>query len=170
MRNSQTFKVGDQVYYPSKSTKIFTLKEYNAASFPLVINTRTINVTFTVDGREFENSPTPLILHATEENRVKLSGLYGVEFEEVKSKTVADIVKDMFSSGKWKLITYRTVGNTWATLREPPGTKVISESEFNEYDFNNPYIRQGSYFVEILDPCTGKVIVDFVDNEIVLDL
>lgn len=100
-QNSQTFKVGDQVYYPSKSTKIFTLKAYNAASFPLVINTRTINVTFTVDGREFENSPTPLILHATGENRVKLSGLYGVEFEEVKSKTVADIVKDMFSSGKW---------------------------------------------------------------------
>ena len=76
----QTFKV----YYPSVSTSVFTLEDSEDKDYPLFVGAGVYCLHLIEDGRRDVYERVPRILHATEENRVKLSELFGVEFDKVE--------------------------------------------------------------------------------------
>lgn len=79
----QIFNVGDKVYFPAKSTKIYTLKKGMIYKYPFELENT--NVSFTYEGKLFCLDEFPSIFHATYENYKKLSSLYGIQFEEPKN-------------------------------------------------------------------------------------
>lgn len=81
----QTFKAGDRVYFPRKSTKIYTLKEHTSPDYPVKIECLGSMTSFTKDGKEFEFDGLPSIFHATRENYETLGELYNVQFEYPKT-------------------------------------------------------------------------------------
>lgn len=78
----QIFNVGDKVYFPTKSTKIYTLKKGMIYKYPFELENT--NVSFTYEGKLFCLDEFPSIFHATSENCKKLSSLYGIQFEKPK--------------------------------------------------------------------------------------
>lgn len=84
-QNKQTFKAGDKVYYPCKSTKILTLQKHTSFEFPFKVINGNSDMTFTKQGKEYLYDNVPTIFHATKKNCKKLSELYGIQFEEPKS-------------------------------------------------------------------------------------
>ena len=95
------FKVGDLVYYPSCSQKIYELKENpdKDSEYPLVIKQRkhTISI-ITTTGMDYFSNEVPRIFHATLETKKILDQLYGIEFEE-PSKTFFQKMEEHFDKG-----------------------------------------------------------------------
>ena len=91
------FKIGDKVYYPTESNKVFTLEGTGCTvSYPLRCGPRT----FTKDGRYRVSDITPSLYHATPENKAKLEDFYGIPFEPAPSKpTSREIIKAMLARG-----------------------------------------------------------------------
>ena len=91
------FKIGDKVYFPKESNKVFTIEDTECTvSYPLRFGA----ITFTRDGRRHTRDITPSLFHATPENKAKLEALYGVEFETPPVKpTSREIIKAMLARG-----------------------------------------------------------------------
>ena len=91
------FKIGDKVYYPTESNKVFTLEGTGCTvSYPLRCGPRT----FTKDGRYRVSDITPSLYHATPENKAKLEDFYGIPFEPAPSKpTSKEIIQAMLARG-----------------------------------------------------------------------
>lgn len=79
----QTFKVGDKVYYPARSTKIYRLENSMIYEYPFQLEGT--DDSFTYEGKFNSSDELASIFHATFENCKKLSSLYGIEFEEPKN-------------------------------------------------------------------------------------
>ena len=91
------FKIGDKVYFPKESNKVFTIEDTECTvSYPLRFGA----ITFTRDGRRHTRDITPSLFHATPENKAKLEALYGVEFEKPPVKpTSKEIIQAMLARG-----------------------------------------------------------------------
>ena len=91
------FKIGDKVYFPKESNKVFTIEDTECTvSYPLRFGA----ITFTRDGRRHTRDITPSLFHATPENKAKLEALYGVEFETPPVKpTSREIIKATLARG-----------------------------------------------------------------------
>ena len=76
-----TFKAGDKVYFPKKSTKIYTLSKHEKNYIVELVHGGNVK-SFTEHGKEYTSDNYPSIFHATKENCEKLSELYGVHFEK----------------------------------------------------------------------------------------
>lgn len=81
----ETFKAGDRVYFPKKSTKIYTLKEHTSSNYPIKIKYLGSTTSFTKDGKEFEFDGLPSIFHATRDSFETLVELYNVQFAYPKT-------------------------------------------------------------------------------------
>ena len=90
------FKVGDLVYFTSKSNKVLTVKDGINLEYPLTVG----GYHFTCDGKYLGDEPVPSLLHATHKNHALLEQLYGVEFEKPPVKpTSREIVQAMLVRG-----------------------------------------------------------------------
>lgn len=78
----QIFNVGDKVYYPAISTKIYRLKKSMIYEYPFELEGT--DASFTYEGKFNSSDELPSIFHATFENCKKLSSLYHIQFEEPK--------------------------------------------------------------------------------------
>ena len=97
------FKAGDLVYYPSYSSKIYTLKENpnKDSECHLVIKepgSASPIQGFAVTGEKGFHIGVPSIFHATIETKKLLDRLYGIEFEE-PSKTLYQKMEEHFDKG-----------------------------------------------------------------------
>lgn len=76
----QNFKPGDKVYFPAKSTKVLTVQNVNGNPSCLML----VDGYCLMSGGKISNLDcNPSIFHATEENRLILEALYGVEFDKL---------------------------------------------------------------------------------------
>lgn len=78
----QIFNIGDKVYYPARSTKIYRLEKSRIYEYPFEV--KEIDSSFTYEGKLYSCDEFPSIFHATFENCKKLSSLYSIQFEEPK--------------------------------------------------------------------------------------
>ena len=102
---NKKFKVGDLVYYPVQGTQVFQLEGNSNLHYPLTITFYDDDGdegfdTFTLEGFYIKTQKTPLLFHATPENKFKLEGLYNVEFENPPTKlTSHEIIKAKLDKG-----------------------------------------------------------------------
>ena len=82
---NQTFKVGDKVYCPMISNKIFTLTKSPNRLYPLCISFPEYGGIFDEYGKYNISDLNNTLFHVTKENQELLSKLYGIQFEEPKS-------------------------------------------------------------------------------------
>ena len=166
------FKAGDKVYYLGAKPQIYILEDdIDNAMYPLAIEDTLFRATFTRMGLSYITDSLPSIFHATEENRRKLSELYGVEFETPPVKpTSREIIKAKLDSEKlpvpYKEISFKHIINAisdgkivevekfdqmgnpvWATI-----SGIISINELNQLKDNRfrqaiPTINIGGYSV-----------------------
>lgn len=152
-----TFNAGQSVYYPQATNKVLVLKstEKSNSTRPLKVELgvySNLPLTFFSDGRHSEQSVSPVIFHATQENYELLSKLYpNVSFEPPpKRKEPREIIKAMLKSG-WECVP--------CIFTNENGTKqIVIARRFDETNKAIPF-----------DPKTGKTIIDFVDGEVVLE-
>ena len=147
------FKIGDKVYFPKESNKVFTIEDTECTvSYPLRFGA----ITFTRDGRRHTRDITPSLFHATPENKAKLEALYGVEFETPPVKpTSREIIKAMLARGD------KSVCCWVSDSREDPTssyswTFIISA-------FNNVLIDEGGRiwkYATPFNPRTGETITE----------
>lgn len=131
------FKAGDKIYCPKLSNKVLVLRgdTYLAGSYPL----RVVGTTFTIDGKIRGEDNLPLIFHATEENRLALEQLYGVEFEKPPTPPSSrEIIKAMLERGDKNVLCW--VGNTRKEAESGYLWKFITE--YNE-NSDYPYVSEG---------------------------
>lgn len=93
------FKVGDLVYYPSQSLELLKLQQNNIGGslYPLTLDGLGA---FTADGRSCVNNVVKSLFLATEENRILLNSLYGVEFEKPFNKNSSEATIKLLEQGK----------------------------------------------------------------------
>lgn len=81
------FREGDKVYCPMAGTRVYTIHAGDFTLYPLRIVTAgkipdgTNCFYFTHDGTRRPSPATPVVFHATRENKKLLDKLYGVEFD-----------------------------------------------------------------------------------------
>lgn len=87
LEEKQPFKDGDFVYIPRYSTDVFIVHlrghDFNFPFSAKSLKESEVETTFLFDGRHFVGDKLPSVFLATEENRKKLSDLYGVEFDVI---------------------------------------------------------------------------------------
>ena len=158
------FKVGDKVYYPARSTQIYTLDSYDDESYPLVIvGEPSFTASFNHQGRGWDKHPLSSIFHATEENRRKLSELHGVDFEEPPVKpTSREIIQAKLNKSTEPVpcwvsnnpnCTQPTRKNVWAFI-EDVDTDPSSKSPY--FDSADKYWMYATPF----DPHTNEAITE----------
>lgn len=91
MMNKRNFKVGDDVYCPFIGTGVYSLIQCNIAEYPIQIKLGVQFNAFTESGLRVVSDITPAIFLATEENRLTLETLYGVQFEPAPLKGSAKV-------------------------------------------------------------------------------
>lgn len=102
--SNTTFKVGDLVYFPTLSTKVYTLSGTSCGCYIVRVDD---DGTFTKDGKLYDDDNIQRIFHATEENRELLSKLYGVEFEAPPKKlTGSDLTRKLLADGAKYVLCY----------------------------------------------------------------
>ncbi|MFB6349920.1 hypothetical protein ACFBZI_11795 [Moraxella sp. ZJ142] len=98
------FRVGDKVYAPSCSNKVYVLTETNGRKYSL----RACRSDAGTDAgcRAFSHGNMPKLFHATDENCELLSKLYGIEFEKPGPSplTSFEIVRHLLITGKQKFV------------------------------------------------------------------
>lgn len=150
----QEFKVGDKVYYPSKSTKVHALHEKGKEGYALFFNHNNHVYSFKSNGIEWSGEIVPAIFHATPENRELLCKLYGVEFEAPpKPKTPKEVIQAMLDNG-WDSVPCYISDDDEATAIRNGIKSLIDMGSIDSWDFCVPFCNR-----------TGKVIIDFVDGK-----
>lgn len=174
MSNSQKFKAGDRVYYPSRSNKIHELYHNDDSNYPLAIHGSRIATALTLDGTEYTDHAKACVFHATVENHELLTKLYGVEFEEPpKPKTAADVIKAMLADGHKYVICY--VGDYYDDGFEITENEIIQDEELaliSEVTEDEKPFRSKNFYWERaipLDPKSGKKIVDYLNGLPILE-
>lgn len=166
----QEFKAGDKVYCPSEQVQIYTLRANDCGIYPLIIKCDSFIKSFTLYGHRYSGDPMPSILHATPENHELLCKLYGVEFEAPpKPKTPKEVIQAMLDD-EWEyvpLLTPITDDETEEITRLFP--VLVSKSMWQ-----NPKITHEIHALLFqngvpVDPKTGKIIIDYIDGEIVTE-
>ena len=101
MNNEQpTFKAGDEVYCPARSTEIYVLEPVHVQSFGVDFSSQISGLSpFTRDGKIYKKYKNQSIFHATPENKVLLEALYKCDFESPKLKG-SDLTRKLLSEGK----------------------------------------------------------------------
>lgn len=161
-------KVGDRVYCPRYTSRILKVVYSQSSPSKMAIEFGNKLIDTTKDGRFLENQGLVNdIFPATQEWHKRLSDLYlGVFFEQPpKRKEPKEIIKAMFGSNKWYLVNYVVYGN----LNQKPKNKTITKRQFLSMNYDEYFNRYAYCNVEIIDPNTGKTIIDFVDGKIVLE-
>ena len=128
------FKEGDMVYLIGfdclKPRKLLTKLNNDS---PMKFEVEVVNdvfETFTEDGKFLTSNDTPSIVIATEENRLMLNKLLGVEYEPVKL-TGSDLAKKL--------------------LKDKPQTCYLS-------DYSDEHATSNSYVVLIMEYADGRFI------------
>lgn len=104
---SKEFKVGDKVYYLSAKPQIYILEDnIDNEMYPLAIEDTLFRESFTRIGLSYISDSLPSIFHATEENRRKLSELYGVEFEAPPVKPTSKESTGVFNMDNKHIFTF----------------------------------------------------------------
>lgn len=157
--NNVKFNIGDKVYCPTIGNGIYKVKD-------LGINHDDVLVISVGDKQHIpfnDNGVSTItkmivVFHATEENHALLERLYGIEFEKpIVPKKPRDIMFKMFKYG-YKLINYRIQNKTGTK----PKYKIASSNKFQlVFEIDSYFERYSFCNIEIIDPKTGKVIVDF---------
>ena len=147
------FKIGDKVYYPTESNKVFTIEEDEyTIRYPLRLGANT----FTRDGRRHARDITPSLFHATPENHKALEKLYGVEFEKPSVKpTSREIIKAMLARGDKSVCC-------WVSDRSENPTRMHSWA-FITSVFNDVFIAEFGTtwrFATPFNPRTGETITE----------
>lgn len=163
----QEFKAGDKVYCPSEQVQIYTLKAGDCRTYPLVIEGDYSIKSFTLYGQRYSGDPMPSILHATPENHEMLCKLYGVEFEAPpKPKTPKEIIQAMLNSG-WDCVTCYVSDFRTNPSKRDKKTLIKSIDGTRKFPFLDDYCSW--IYATPFDLSTGRVIIDFVDGEIVTE-
>lgn len=151
------FKAGDKVYCPTLGNDIYTLK--NAHADP---NSPNNFILTTSKGGLFENSGRmfadrlPRLFHANKKNHTLLEKLYGVAFEAPPTpKNPKEIIQAMLDDG-WDSVPCILLA-TPEKLRKHLLVGVRDASKVDRGD------------IIPFDPKTGKIIIDYVDGEIVTE-
>lgn len=161
------FKVGDKVYCPIVGTKVYTLTESCTSAAPLLLpvgdDVGTIRIN--VDGTMYSKEAAPSIFRATKENYELLSKLYPeVEFTKPPvPPTPAEVITKMLADG-WAFVSC-FVHNLKSRTTLGSCVALVSGVDDNGYFVVNGYT---CYYAQPFDPRTGKLIVDYVNGEIVL--
>lgn len=161
----QEFKAGDKVYCPSEQVQIYTLRANDCEIYPLIINCDSFIKSFTLYGHRYNGDPFPSIFHATPENHEMLCKLYGVEFEAPpKPKTPKEVIQAMLDDGWVSVSCY--VSNCKGRPNENNfGDLIIS---VNGEKFKSCGVMYWDCASPV-DPRTGKIIIDYIDGEIVTE-
>lgn len=159
------FKVGDLVYCPLLGEKIIRIEHAKDCPKPLVVKNNYVAWFLDCTGNPnyAYNSGMPFIFHATRENYELLSKLYpNVEFEPPRKKP-KEIIKAMLESGQECVPCYTS--ETEKVLKSSYKKELIVGIK------NNYFVSWagGNKFAVPFDPKTGKVIVDYVNGQIVLE-
>lgn len=162
---SKEFKAGDKVYCLMQhcEPKIYTVvvSDFNAVC-PLTIET---NDTFTVEGKLMHYSRMSYLIHATKENYDLLCKLHPNHVWEEPNKPTPPkkVIQSMLDDG-WKYVPC-LVTDTY--LNKNNRIELISDI----YDYaERPFradITAWTYALPF-DPQTGKVIIDYIDGNVVL--
>lgn len=158
------FKAGDKVYYPQLSAEVLTIHKSNSSVYPIHVTEHDFN--FTIEGKYLSGDTAPCLIPATPENHKLLEQLYGVEFEAPPVKpTSKDIIKAMLDDG-WKyvpcLVSDKYIVDCASDLIEYDLImKVLDDS------FKSTLVKW--YHAFPVDPRTGKLIIDYVDGQIVTE-
>lgn len=170
--NKVEFKVGDLVYYPNISNKIGKIVGTSViANDPccLKVDIDETVIFVTKDGKFVVNAPMPVIYHATKENYEWLSATYpSVAFEPPPSKEPKEIIQAMLDSGKKYVICW--VSDCYENPDESDQLAAIQE--ILTYTTDRPFIDETDSswaYATPFDTDTGKVIVDYVNGEVVLE-
>ena len=145
------FKVGDKVYclMNDGKTKIYTVEQdVSVGHYPIAIETGT---TFTVEGKLYESSDIPSLIHATKENYDLLCELFPNQAweEPHKPKTPREVIQAMLDDG-WD--------NVPVVYLENDGKECLGYA-------NKTYLSMSA---TPFNPETGKQIVDYIDGNVVL--
>ena len=151
------FKIGDKVYFPKESNKVFTIEDTECTvSYPLRFGANT----FTRDGRYCVSDITPSLYHATPENKAKLEDFYGIPFEPAPSKpTPKEIIKAMLARGDMYVCC-------WVSdhKQEPDHSCVYHLiSDYDGDAASSPYLtsRGGGWkYATPFNPTTGETITE----------
>lgn len=163
----QEFKVGDKVYYPSKSTKVHALHERDEEGYALFFNHNNHVCSFKSNGIEWSDEIMPTIFHATPENHELLCKLYGVEFEAPpKRKTPKEVIQAMLNSG-WIGVTCYVSDDNKRPSKHDKKSLITSINETRKF----PFCGGGCWWLYAtpFDLSTGKIIIDYIDGEIVTE-
>lgn len=166
----QEFKAGDKVYCPKLSLKMLEVikNEYDEPDLSVTFNNDYVD--FDECGKEVVWNKVEVVFHATPENHEMLCKLYGVEFEAPpKPKTPKEVIQAMLDDG-WEyvpLLTPITDDETEEITRLFP--VLVSKSMWQ-----NPKITHEIHALLFqngvpVDPKTGKIIIDYIDGEIVTE-
>lgn len=161
------FKEGDKVYVVSKDSlpKIYSLVEctHYADRYPLGL-AEALD-TFTRDGKLTVNSTIPSLVLATQENYEMLCKLFpDTPWEKPhKQPTPREIIEKMLNDG-WEAVPCFVRDDESDTSARRLIEEVTSSKYSPYYDgmfdwkYSQPY-----------DPKTDKLIVDYVDGEVILE-
>lgn len=154
------FKVGDKVYCPHINNRISKITRDNGDGDVF------LNLAGWFKDTGLNDNGIPIVFYATEENHTLLEKLYGIEFEKLQvRKEPKQIIQAMFNSGKWFLVNYVIYNN----VNQKPKNKVITKQNFHTMNFDDYFNRYAYCNIEVIDPETGKTIIDFVDGKVVLE-
>lgn len=171
MKNLQNplFKVGNRVYCPHYTSHILRVVYSPSSPSKTAIELRHRLIDITANGNFLDKQGLVNdVFPATQEWHKRLSDLYpSVCFERplLKRKEPKEIIKAMFCSNKWHLVNYVVYGN----LNQKPKNKTVTKRQFLSMNYDDYFNRYAYCNVEVIEPKTGKEIIDFVDGEVVLE-
>lgn len=144
------FKAGDKVYCPKVSNKVLTLENTECSKYSVKISLESGMIrSFMIDGNHFHLDLNPSIFPATQEWYDKLVHAYpNLEKPHTKKKP-REIIQALLDDG-WNIVPV-----------------IYRESEHEYFGYAN---RTYTTMTAIpIDPKSGKVIVDYVNGEVVLE-
>ncbi|WP_435931444.1 hypothetical protein ACSF86_08870 [Moraxella bovoculi] len=163
----QEFKAGDKVYCPLLGTKVYQTEYAKNCQKELAIKNHRLVYFFDETGNPNMNykDSLPFIFHATPENHELLTKLYGVEFEAPpKPKTPKEVIQAMLDDG-WVIVPCYV-----SDCEEKPDEYNFGDlvTSVNGEQFETCTGMSWGYASPV-DPRTGKIIIDYVDGEIVTE-
>lgn len=159
------FEVGDKVYCPEVSHKIFTIIEfYDVDDIFLTVGDSGLALKLLISPDETGLQLSDVLCHATPENHRML----GVEFEAPPApKNPKEIIQAMLDDGWIGVACYVNDSD------KRPSKHNKKDLIVDIHDVNDGYIFGGNAYnwkgANPFDPKTGKIIIDYVDGEIVTE-